>query len=380
MWPHDSPSYGMPINWLMANCPFNAGKARFPCYCAGGKIDPDLYAPASRMHTHYDNLKISRDAPPEVIRAAYKALSQKHHPDRNQDSSESHRVMTIINTAYEVLMDPAKRAQHDAWIAAQEKAKAVASASAGQRARPASTASGASTSPASRAGSAARQARPGASTASRASAPSQGTAKPAANHTVSKTLFVLVVAGAAIYLIIPTARMPAETSRPPEVVTVPETPGESRAAPATPWKPTQAQPRYVRPPVAPNGQSWPAWSSYVPGYPIRKTGGLSSLTVDNSRNPADVFLKVFSLEGGDPVPVRFALVKAGASFEFANMASGNFDVRFMDLDTGEISRTEPFELEEIAEGNGTRYSRMSLTLHGARSGHARTQEIGASEF
>ncbi|CAG2134239.1 hypothetical protein LMG31506_01347 [Cupriavidus yeoncheonensis] len=293
--------------------------------------------------------------------------------------------MTIINSAYEVLMDPAKRAQHDAWILAQEQAKAAASVNAAQRARPASTAAGASTAPASRTGSAARQASRGASSAGRASAPSGGTAKPRGNRTVSKTLFVLVVAGVAIYLINPTPRTPAEASRQPaawmpSAVTVPATPAEPRTVSATPGKLPEAQPRYARQPAAPNGQSWPAWSSYVPGYPIRKTGGLSSLTVDNSRNPSDVFLKVFSLEGGGPVPVRFALIKAGASFEFSNIASGNFDVRFMDLDTGKISRSEPFELEEIAEGNGTRYSRMSLTLNTARSGNARTQEISENEF
>ncbi|MCS6804710.1 MAG: DnaJ domain-containing protein, partial [Blastocatellia bacterium] len=36
-----------------------------------------------KLHTHYDNLKVARNAPPEVIRAAYKTLSQRFHPDRN---------------------------------------------------------------------------------------------------------------------------------------------------------------------------------------------------------------------------------------------------------------------------------------------------------
>ena len=71
---------------------------RFPCFGAAGKIGADLLGATTGMHTHYDNLKISREAPPEVIRAAYKALSQKHHPDRNNGSPESHRNMTIINT------------------------------------------------------------------------------------------------------------------------------------------------------------------------------------------------------------------------------------------------------------------------------------------
>lgn len=74
----------------------------------------------ARLHTHYDNLKVARDAPPEVIRAAYKILSQKHHPDRNGNSPEAIRVIQLINTAYEVLSDPGRRREHDEWIARTE--------------------------------------------------------------------------------------------------------------------------------------------------------------------------------------------------------------------------------------------------------------------
>lgn len=70
----------------------------------------------ARIHTHYDNLKVARDAPPEVIRAAYKTLSQKYHPDRHGNSAEAIRIIQIINTAYAVLSDPAKRREHDDWI------------------------------------------------------------------------------------------------------------------------------------------------------------------------------------------------------------------------------------------------------------------------
>lgn len=74
----------------------------------------------ANVHTHYDNLKVARDAPPEVIRAAYKTLCQKYHPDRHGDSAEAIRVIQIINTAYSVLSDPAKRREHDDWIARSE--------------------------------------------------------------------------------------------------------------------------------------------------------------------------------------------------------------------------------------------------------------------
>jgi len=74
----------------------------------------------SKIHTYYDDLKISRDAPNEVIRAAYKSLSLKYHPDRYHNS-EATEIMATINIAYEVLSDPLKRKQHDEWIEIIEK-------------------------------------------------------------------------------------------------------------------------------------------------------------------------------------------------------------------------------------------------------------------
>ena len=71
---------------------------------------------ASRIHTHYDNLKVVRSAPPEVIRAAYKALSQKYHPDRNPGDQRCVETMKLINSAYAVLSDSVKRKEHDEWI------------------------------------------------------------------------------------------------------------------------------------------------------------------------------------------------------------------------------------------------------------------------
>jgi curved DNA-binding protein CbpA len=73
-----------------------------------------------RVHTHYDNLKVARNAPAEIIRAAYRTLSKKYHPDHNPDNKEAIRIIQLINAAYEVLSDPVKRAEHDKWIARME--------------------------------------------------------------------------------------------------------------------------------------------------------------------------------------------------------------------------------------------------------------------
>lgn len=79
----------------------------------------------AQIHTHYDNLKVTRNAPPEVIRAAYKTLSQKFHPDRNPDKKNATRTFQIISSAYEVLSDPVRRKEHDEWIASIEKRKQI---------------------------------------------------------------------------------------------------------------------------------------------------------------------------------------------------------------------------------------------------------------
>lgn len=74
------------------------------------------------MHTHYDNLQLKEGAGPEVIKASYKALAQKWHPDRNPDKAEeATRVFRIITSAYEVLSDPEARSKYDAWLVEQRR-------------------------------------------------------------------------------------------------------------------------------------------------------------------------------------------------------------------------------------------------------------------
>ena len=73
------------------------------------------------IHTHYDNLKVARDAPPEVIRAAYKTLCKKFHPDHHQNNLAMTKTFQLISVAYGVLSDPTSRREHDAWIVKEEE-------------------------------------------------------------------------------------------------------------------------------------------------------------------------------------------------------------------------------------------------------------------
>jgi hypothetical protein len=71
--------------------------------------------PAS-LPTYYDVLRVERHASPERVRAAYRRLAQKYHPDKMPGNANASRAMAAINAAYEVLSDPQRRAEHDLWI------------------------------------------------------------------------------------------------------------------------------------------------------------------------------------------------------------------------------------------------------------------------
>lgn len=62
------------------------------------------------MVNYYELLEIASNASNEVIKAAYKALIKKYHPDNGELSGEKIR---LINEAYTVLSNPRKREEYD---------------------------------------------------------------------------------------------------------------------------------------------------------------------------------------------------------------------------------------------------------------------------
>ena len=70
------------------------------------------------MSDPYDVLGVQRNATPEELKAAFRKLAAKHHPDRNPGDSEAHNRFKEVNTAYQLLSDPQKRAMFDRFGAA----------------------------------------------------------------------------------------------------------------------------------------------------------------------------------------------------------------------------------------------------------------------
>lgn len=308
----------------------------------------------AKIHTHYDNLKVARLAPQEVIRAAYKALSQKYHPDKNPGDEKAARIMAILNSAYTTLSDPQRRKEHDEWIAAEEweiewlasthdedgHAKAARDDSGwnpehvdtGRRKRPArdrrvwiavgamfalGCVAGVLFSNPPRLVSVALASALGGKTEARAEARPEpdalrAPAKPAApapdKWAVAKPLLTDTVP-----IKVPEVKVLAVSQ-----VVIP-----SRAADCDTELHTL---------VAPNGEPWPTRSGYVDGYAVGNRGEQLQLLVDNSTNASPVFVRVVDLD--QRVSVRHLFVLAHDSMTVDQLATGRYELRYQNVEVG----------------------------------------------
>jgi curved DNA-binding protein CbpA len=282
---------------------------------------------------------VSRTAPPEVIAAAYRAISKRFHPDVNHGKAEAARIMQIVNTSYGVLSDPEKRRAHDLWIREREAEIAgmdefrAYSAASDQRLRQ----------------------------------------KPSHLAKFWGWYLLSAIVGLAIFTDPGTffGRQSGLPAYDPSPVA-----GEVD-------RPHQAQPNatsYVRPAKSPNGASWPTTAAYVPEYPIARANGLSKLTIDNSSNSTDMFVKLVAVDTDRSLPVRHAFIPAFQSFTMNKIRAGHYDVRYMDLSDGTLSRSEAFDLVEISEPGGVSFSVTKMTLYKIANGNMQTYALDAGEF
>ena len=67
------------------------------------------------MADHYAVLGVSRDATADELKRAYRKLARQYHPDANPNDPDAAEHFKDVNRAYEVLSDPTKRANYDAY-------------------------------------------------------------------------------------------------------------------------------------------------------------------------------------------------------------------------------------------------------------------------
>src|SRR6266516_477980 len=68
---------------------------------------------AAKKRDYYEVLGLGRNASEEEIKRAYRKLAVKFHPDKNPDDPHAEEKFKELGEAYDVLMDPDKRAAYD---------------------------------------------------------------------------------------------------------------------------------------------------------------------------------------------------------------------------------------------------------------------------
>ena len=273
--------------------------------------------------SHYETLKVKRDASFDAIRAAYKQLARKNHPDRNGNSPESHAVMQGLNAAFEVLSDPARRSDYDEWLKRFGGAPTLAAwhpAKIGEWFR-------------SRRHDLAQLAH---------------TIRPVQEITAARWLARIAFVALALWAL--------NLDRHPTLHA--DTPPTSDAHAREALSSSLFQRRHH----APNGIPWPLAAREIEGYPVERNEGKSVLTVENARNNADVFVKLVSLSGPSAKTVRHIYIPAGAAFQCRNVTKGSYEVRYQDLGSGWAARSGEFEVIETRTHSTVNSTVMKITL------------------
>jgi hypothetical protein len=80
-------------------------------FTAGLTFEQNTKNHGSNQPDLYEILQVSRKADPQIIEWVYKLQAERYHPD-NAESGDS-ELFKALAKAYEILMDPVKRAAYD---------------------------------------------------------------------------------------------------------------------------------------------------------------------------------------------------------------------------------------------------------------------------
>uniref|UniRef100_A0A915MZ87 J domain-containing protein n=1 Tax=Meloidogyne javanica TaxID=6303 RepID=A0A915MZ87_MELJA len=63
--------------------------------------------------THYETLNVPQNASTEKIKANYRELMMKYHPDKNKNDPKAKEIAQKLNEAHRILTDEQERTKYD---------------------------------------------------------------------------------------------------------------------------------------------------------------------------------------------------------------------------------------------------------------------------
>jgi hypothetical protein len=247
------------------------------------------------VQNYYDVLNVAQGASEEVIRAAYRALSQKYHPDRNPHNPQAHQRMTEINQAYAVLSDPEKRHHHDVWIARQALQAQVSPELLARKHSPFTTPP--------------------------VYLPTHQDSMITLNERGHGWIWfigvaILIVMGIVWWRLL----YPVQQNQPvSEKATVVVT--------------------------APNGHQFPLKAAYVTGYPVLRQRGDNRILVDASSLQSPVFAQLYELHDGKFTAIRSFYIPAGETFIVPKIGDGDFSLQYQRINDGKWAVSDGIQIK-----------------------------------
>lgn len=316
------------------------------------------------------------DAPIEVIQAAYRTLAKKYHPDRNKDNPEAARIMQIINTAFEVLSDPVRREEHDAWIrkenwernnefSNENHQKASESSERKDVNKKKDPKNGAYTY------------NPNYNKSYKKETPSNlklaiygvvGTLKFSI-----KCVFVvgLLIGGIKFFEKDFVSRDNSKEAGISKLDTSEDTIQESKVSSSNCSGPQLSHP---------DGRQWPSSASIMllRDYDIT---GLSSLLLDNSLNNQNLYVKlVHAKDAATKNFARDAYIPAHQQLKLTSVAKGSYFIKVMNVADGCAQISQLVDIREEKTKKGIEYSDYSLTFYPVRNGNTHLDSLPSSQF
>lgn len=135
--------------------------------------------------------------------------------------------------------------------------------------------------------------------------------------------------------------------------------------------------KYNPPQKTPLGTEWPMISSHMSGYPIKNLGGLSSISINNTKNDSDVFVVLLD---SAKQPIRHIFIKNYDSYKISNIKKGKYYLLFQYLKHGSFQISELIDIQEIKSSSSIKYSDLRISMAKVKGGNFRTNDINADEF